>query len=83
MEPQRRRDQIDERRLVADFLSAKQLRSSDVSATPMRFDAPPVVRALQDVFAILPNLQLDNYQAAVLPERERGNGKSDTAPTAP
>jgi len=47
------RNQIDQRRLVSDSQLAKQFGARDVSAAAVCLDAPPVVSALQDMFAIL------------------------------
>ena len=74
MHSQRRRHQIDERRLVADFSVAEEFGACDVAATPVSFNALPIVDSLQNVFARFRYFQLDNNQSAVLPEGQQING---------
>ena len=61
MKAKRRRHQINQRRLIADLSIAEQSRGRDVRATPMRFDATPVIDALEDVLAILVDFQFNHY----------------------
>src|SRR6267378_4029117 len=53
MEAKRGRDQVDQRRLVANFLLAEQLCARDMSPPSMSFNSSPVIGALQNVLAIL------------------------------
>src|SRR6266567_2782343 len=53
MKAQRGRDQINQRRLVADLTLAEQFCGPDVAAAAMRFDPAPVVDSLKDMLAIL------------------------------
>ena len=55
MDSQRGRDQINERRFVANFSVAEKFGARDVSAATVRFDALPIVGALQDMLASLGN----------------------------
>ena len=50
------RDQIDQRRFVADLAFTEQFGGADVAAAAMRFDAAPVINSLKDVFAIFVDL---------------------------
>src|SRR5438874_11585215 len=52
MKAQRRRDQIDQRRFIANLAFAEQFCGRDMATSAMRFDAPPVVAASKDVLAI-------------------------------
>src|SRR6267142_1918284 len=52
MKAKRRRDQVDQRRFVADLLFAKQFRTRYVSTPSVSFNSSPVIGALQNVLAI-------------------------------
>src|SRR5438874_10019556 len=52
MKAQCGRDQIDQRRFIANLAFAEQFCGRDMTASAMRFDAAPVVDALKDVLAI-------------------------------
>src|SRR5437879_2133547 len=74
MEPQGGCNQIDQRRFVADLAFTEQPGGADVAAAAMRFDAPPVVDSLKDVFAIFVDLQFDYCQPAIVTQREEIDG---------
>src|SRR5882724_4324209 len=65
-----RRDQINQRRFIADFSIAKKFGAADMSAAAMRFDAPPVIDALEDMLAIFADLQFNDCQSAVVSQRQ-------------
>ena len=71
MHAQRRRNQINQRRLVADFSIAKKFRACDVAATAMGLHSLPVVGSLHHVFASFGNFQLDHCQASVTSQRQQ------------
>src|SRR6266542_3285075 len=71
MKPQRRRNQINQRRFIADRSVTKQLGRVDVAAAAMRFHTPPVIDALKDVLTIFVDLQLDYCQPAVVTQRQQ------------
>src|SRR5579885_784408 len=74
VEAEHRRDEIDERWPVRNFGVAEQTRAHDVARAPVRLDATPVVRALERERRVLRDLQLDDGQTTVAPEREKVNG---------
>ena len=56
VKPESRRNKINERRLVCDHGLTKQLSALDVAVPPVRLNPPPVIRALENVLAVLRNL---------------------------
>ena len=60
MKVKRRRNQVNQRRFIANFSIAEQFRRADVAPSPVRFDTAPVIDALEDVLAILGHFQFDH-----------------------
>jgi len=51
------------------YARAEELGTAAVTTATMRFDASPVIRALQNVLAIFRDFQFDHYQPPVLSQR--------------
>src|ERR1700674_164527 len=66
-----RRDQINQRRFIADLTLAKQFCGRDMASAAMGFDAAPVIDALENVLAIFADLQFDHRQTPVVTQRQQ------------
>ena len=73
MEVKCRRDQVNQRRFVADFSLAKEFRRRDVTAPAMRLDATPVIDSLKNMLAIFRDLQFNYDQTPVVTQRQQVN----------
>ncbi len=71
MDSQRWRDEIDQRWFVSDLSLAEEFCFRDVPATAMRFNASPVISALQHVLAVFRNFQFDHDQTTILSQRQQ------------
>ena len=68
VEAQRGGDEIDEGRFVGDLCVVEKACAMDGPGAPVDFDAPPVVRALEDVLAVFGDFEFDDDEPPVMAE---------------
>src|SRR5215471_1777434 len=80
MKPERRRHQINQRRLITNLSIVEQSGGTDMSAPSMRLDPPPVVNSLKHMLAIFADFQFNHHQTPIVTQGEQVDGPRAAAP---